>query len=98
MRKGKLPYALGWSQLIDAALSARAGDNESAIELLEQAEANFEECDMARHVAVSWWRRGELMGGDAGEERLAEARRFFEEQSVVNPVAMVRMLAPGFKA
>jgi len=39
---------------------------------------------------------GRLLGGEAGEELVAEADAGFAERGVVDPAAMTRVFVPGF--
>jgi hypothetical protein len=50
---------------------------------------------MAHYAAAAQYRRGQLIGNDEGRALLAEATRFFREQTVVNVQRITNLLAPG---
>ncbi len=64
--------------------------------LLADAIQGFEDADMRLYAAAARRRRGELTGGDAGQQQVAEADAWMLSQRIKNPKAMTGMLAPGF--
>jgi hypothetical protein len=79
-----------------AATAARRGNERAAVRLLTKSMTAFEAADMALFAAVARRRLGELLGGDEGREMVKAADAFMASQSIVNPVRMTAMLAPGF--
>jgi hypothetical protein len=51
---------------------------------------------MALYAAAARYRRGKLLGGDAGRALEDAARSWMAGQGVVNPARMVALHAPGF--
>lgn len=95
MRRRRLPYAIGWAQLIEAAVNVQRGLPEAAIEELRAAATGFDAQSMGMHAAAARWRLGELLGGDAGAALVEEARLDLSGRSIDRPERMVTVLAPG---
>jgi hypothetical protein len=81
--------------LLKAGAAATRGETARSLALLESAETAFTAADMALHAAVSRRRRGELMGGQAGNDLVAAADAWMGGQDIVSPARMAQMLAPG---
>ena len=96
MCRRKLPSAVGWARMIEAAVAVRSGDQAAALAALDDAERLFGQLEMNLYTQAVKWRRGELLGGDEGAALVAAARAFYENESVVRPDQLVNMLAPGF--
>lgn len=96
MRRRRLPYAIGWSQLIDAAVNVQRGRIETAVEELRAAADGFDAQSMGMHATAARWRLGELLGGDAGAALVEEARLDLSGRSIERPERMIVVLAPGF--
>jgi serine/threonine protein kinase len=88
------PWARGLAELIRGGASALRGTASQAIAHLESAETIFEAERMGLYLAVARRRRGELLG-DAGAQLVSRANNWMGDQSIVNPDAFTRMLAPG---
>lgn len=92
---------MAWSdplaRLIQAALAKQNGDIEKSVALTEQALQGFEAADMALFAATARRRLGELIGGDRGRELIAQANEWMSRQQIKNPVAVTRLMAPGFE-
>jgi hypothetical protein len=88
-----------WAKAV--ALQIRAGvanvrqQRQAALELLQQAEAEFRACEMAHVVAACQYRQGTLRGGEEGRAAIATAEAWAVSQRVMNPPRMFDMLAPG---
>lgn len=82
--------------LVRAAVAARRGEPERAVDGLRQAIVGLDAAEMAGYAAAARYRLGSLLGGDEGNEQLTAAGLFFQQQAVVDPAAMVELLAPGF--
>ncbi len=57
----------------------------------------IEECDRARmtgRAMAARWAKGAIVGGREGELMIGTARKFLEEQEIVDPARLVRNLAP----
>ena len=87
--------AFGWS--IRAAVAHLRDDRASALRYLERAEGEFTRSGMMLHVAAVAYRRGQLLGGDAGAALVARAEGEFRERAVRNPARFVEVYAPGFR-
>jgi hypothetical protein len=88
------PWARGLAELIRGGASTLRGTASQAIAHLESAETIFEAERMGLYLAVARRRRGELLG-DAGAQLVSRANNWMGDQSIVNPDAFTRMLAPG---
>ncbi len=80
----------------DAALAFIDGDLDRTLSYLSEASREFAEQGMILFAAASDYRLGELMGGESGRTRMAEARARFVNQGAVDPDRWISMLAPGF--
>jgi eukaryotic-like serine/threonine-protein kinase len=90
----------GWVRPLADSLRAGAaaveGRKERAIELLERAARGFDGADMGLEACVARRRHGELSKGSEGSRLVAEADQWMARQSIRNPVAFARVMAPGF--
>lgn len=87
-------WARGLATLLCGSLAAARGKAEEGASLLEAAEEGLGRADMPHFAAAAKWRRGELIGGSAGQKAILEAEQWFIGQRVRRPANMVRMLAP----
>jgi hypothetical protein len=90
------PWAEAIGLQLRGTLAYHAGDCERAIELLGAAAAAFDAADMYLYAAATRWRLGALVGGDTGRALRDDAASCLAAQDVRDPVAMTRVLAPGF--
>jgi hypothetical protein len=82
--------------LIRAGVAFARGNLDGAILVLHEAARQFEACDMLAHAAAARRRLGQLLGGDRGQELIAQADAWMTAQQVRNPARLTAMLAPGF--
>jgi hypothetical protein len=85
IREG-LPWAVGLARLLQAGLASLTGDEEAAMERLDEAAGIFDAADMRLHAAAARRRRGLVEEADA----------FMKAQRVREPRQITAMLAPGF--
>ncbi len=90
-------WGLGLAALLRGALAASEGRRAAADRRLAEAIAGFEAADMELHAAVARHRRGEVIGGEAGEVQRALARTWLQGQGVRNVDRLLGTLAPGFE-
>jgi hypothetical protein len=88
-------WAGALAKLVRASVTATSGDGSEAATQLAAAERALLDAGMAHYAAAAHYRRGQLLGADEGGGLIAEATRFFEEQSVVNVQRITDLLAPG---
>ncbi len=96
--KGGLSWSRATEAMVLGTVAAMEGDAPRAIPLLEAAEQGFERADMKMLAVGARWRRGELMGGEAGTALRAQAEAAMLAQGVRAPAKMVNIVAPGFSA
>jgi hypothetical protein len=89
------PYATPMAVALRAGVAARRGEKDRAEALLVESEASFVRLGMALHVAAVQWRRGELMGGEAGTRLIALAGEALAAEGIRNPARMVGLALPG---
>jgi hypothetical protein len=89
------PWASAQASLARAGIASVRGNPAAALEHLASAESGFAEADMTHYLAATRWRRGTLLGGEAGEALRAEARAWLDEQGIRNPARLLDTLAPG---
>jgi hypothetical protein len=89
----------GWahaiSLLIRAGVASVKQQKPVALGLLERAETEFRAAEMAHFVAACQYRRGTLVGGEAGQALVTAADAWAASQGIVNPRRVFEMLAPG---
>jgi eukaryotic-like serine/threonine-protein kinase len=76
-------------------VSATSGNGRDSVLQLDAAERALLDAGMTHYAAAARYRRGQLLGNDEGRALLAEATRFFQEQTVVNVQRITNLLAPG---
>lgn len=91
----KAPWTAAPQALSEAALAQLAGDEAAVQPALERAIAAATARDMALHAAAARYRLGQVRG-PSGRTEVAEATAWLRQRSVVNPAALVRVLAPGW--
>jgi serine/threonine protein kinase/tetratricopeptide (TPR) repeat protein len=82
--------------LVLAGVASQRGDRSRALGLLSQATEAFDLADIDLYEAVSRRRLGELLNDERGQRHIAEADAWMVKRQIKNPVAMTRMMAPGF--
>jgi serine/threonine protein kinase len=81
--------------LIRASLAAARGDRIQALEAAKVAQQAFETLSINHYSAAIQRRRGELLGGDAGQALIEAADALMAAQNVQRPERMTAMLVPG---
>lgn len=87
----------GWALLIRATVASQEGRTEASERALRDAVAAFDASGMMLYREAARYRLGEMLG-DAGAAELTRAKAWLHQQGVVNPPAMIGMLAPGFRS
>ena len=86
-----------WSEcfafILFSGVHLRRDDPDRAVVALAEAEWRATATGMLLHRAVVRHRRGELVGGDEGQELKAEAFAFMTAQKIRNPPRMLDMLS-----
>jgi hypothetical protein len=96
LQKERARWAQPCATALRAALAHLDGDDASAVALLAEAAAGFDEHEMRMHSASLRARRGVLLAGEEGAADREAARVWTQAQAVANPERFVRVLAPGF--
>jgi hypothetical protein len=63
--------------------------------LLKSAAEGLDAADMELYASAARWRQGEILGGEAGGQRVADSKAWMTAQSIRNPALLMRVLAPG---
>ena len=92
----QMPWSNPFATLIRATVAYQQGDRRAAIDGLTAAAEGFTSADMHMHAAACRRRLGILIRGSDGAALRADADRFFAQQDVRNPTALLRVIAPGF--
>jgi hypothetical protein len=82
-----------FSELIEAGVAWRKRRPEQAVGHLERAEAYATTTGMVMHQAVARYRRGQIIGGDAGYELKARALAYMQDEGIRCPERMLDMLS-----
>jgi hypothetical protein len=91
-----MAWARPLADLLRAGVAAGQGDRGGARGLLQRAETNFRAADMGLFAAAASYRLGQLLDGDAGGQRIADAVDWMAGQGIRNPARMAGLYAPGF--
>ncbi|WP_145348627.1 serine/threonine-protein kinase [Rosistilla ulvae] len=84
----KMAYCIPHGKHLLAGVAAARGNRETATGLLEQAEQGYLAVDMQIFAAAMRWRRGQLIGGDQGDELIRSGQQAMLAQKVQNPTAL----------
>jgi hypothetical protein len=91
--------SLGMSEALAELLRGLAlrcdGREDAAVAALERAEPGLERYELRLHLAAARFRRGELVGGSEGDALCGEADRWLRAQGVVDPAALLALVAPA---
>ncbi len=93
----RMPWALAIARLVEASVVAVRGDpgSNNALAAAEQA---LIAADMHLYAAATKYRRGQLVGGDAGSKLAATAREQLVALGARNPERIADMIVPGVGA
>jgi eukaryotic-like serine/threonine-protein kinase len=94
--KEKIAWALPYASLVRAGIAHQQGESAKAVNLLSEAVDNFDQADIDLYAAAARRRLGEMVGQDRGRQLVDEADAWMRKQEIKDPLAMTRMLAPGF--
>ena len=83
------------ADLADGCLQRARGSTIEALTSTARAESVFSSVAMHLHAAVARRRKGEWIGGDAGQTMVAEADQWLQDHGIVNPSKMAWMMAPA---
>jgi hypothetical protein len=89
------PWGRALSLLVLSGVAILRNQPDDCARRLTTAEAAFETLDMPLHAMAARFRRGELLGGAAGDALVQQADLWMAAQTIRNPGRMVDMLAPG---
>jgi len=89
-------YGEVWSSLLEGGIAAQAGNQDRARTLLARAADAARRQDMSHCLAAAQYRRGELIGGKAGDRLVEQAVGWMLEKSVTASKRRVQVIAPGF--
>jgi hypothetical protein len=88
-------YAIAMGHKVLGGAALVAGDKARALEHVRRAVDGLERSGLRYIAACARYRRGELLGGAAGEDDRAIALRYFDAQGVASPADCVRTSFPG---
>jgi hypothetical protein len=92
----RMPWSDPLGLLMEAGIASAERRQTDAERKLQDAGERFERAEMGLYAAVTKRRLGALRGDAHGQRLQEEAEAWMAAQSVKNPVALTRMLAPGF--
>jgi len=86
------------ARVLRAALAYRRGSRTLALELLDALLLDADTQVEGRHLlSCARLRKGQLLGGEAGRELVADAVRVLSRRGVKEPLHFARIYAPGFE-
>lgn len=94
--KERAAWAMPFANLILAAVAKQRGEQSRAVGLLTQSMEAFDLADIDLYEAVARRRLGELVDAERGTTYVAQADEWMRKRQIQNPVAMTRMMSPGF--
>jgi hypothetical protein len=96
LRRLQVANAEPIAQLFEAAVHSLEGRLDEALRVAAEAEARFDAIGMVTVSVLMERRRGEMLGGDAGQARISAADEDMRRRGVRNPRQMTYCFAPGF--
>lgn len=96
LERERIPYATAFARLIRAGVAAAGGQAQKAVDLLQEALAQFDAAEMYLVAAATRRRLGEAQGGDRGRELVRQADAWMRSQTIQNPRRIAAMYTPGF--
>jgi hypothetical protein len=90
------PWPVTIALLVRAGIAAVRGERTPAAALLRDVAERLDARDMPLHAAAARRQLGKLLGSAEGRALVEQADTEFRNRSIVNPVRMTAMLAPGF--
>lgn len=92
----RAPWTTSLHALIHAGVARVEGDDRFAVAQLEHAVEAAALSGMTLHALAARHRMGECLGGREGRALCTEVETWLFRRSVVNPLALLRVLAPGW--
>jgi serine/threonine protein kinase/tetratricopeptide (TPR) repeat protein len=92
----RVAWANPFVYLVRASVAHQRGDRLKAVGLLSQAMESFDLVDIDLYEAVARRRLGELLDDERGGRHIEEADAWMRKRQIQNPLALTRMMAPGF--
>jgi hypothetical protein len=96
--RGLRALRMAWTdtlaRVLDAGIAIVRGDHAQARAQLERAHAEFTASGTMLHAVMVRRRLGELIGGADGQEAVAEANAWLDDQGVVSPERLTRVFIP----
>jgi hypothetical protein len=96
--KEGMKWADPLAALLQAGIAYLRDDKQTAISLLSNACAGFDDAHMKLYAAVAKRRLGEITGGVKGQLLIDEADSWMREQKIKAPTRITQMLAPGIES
>ena len=95
LERQRVTWSLGLAGLLRGAIAAIGGRKKDAEAALAEAGQLLESADMALHSSAALRRRGELVGGAAGQRYVEEADARLVARGIANPARFTALLVPG---
>jgi hypothetical protein len=94
IRRERMPWAIAIALLVDASVAA-VRNGAGAADAFVAAEQALTAADMHLYAATARYRRGQLVGGEAGDALAATARDELVALGARNPERIADMIVPG---
>jgi hypothetical protein len=95
LARERAAWADALAQLVFATITRASGDTHTAVIELERAEIALRASQMNHFAAAAQFRRGHLVGGDAGRRLIEAASEWMRGQQMMNPARLADLLTPG---
>jgi hypothetical protein len=92
----RMPWSDPLALLLKAGIASVEGGVPLALKYLHESVDRFDRAEMNLYAAVARRRIGALQPDAHGRELQRQAEEWMAAQTIVNPVAFTRMIAPGF--
>jgi tetratricopeptide (TPR) repeat protein len=87
-----MPCARPYTRMIEGSVAAMRGDRARALSLLEEARSGFDAAEMRLCSAAARRRRGELLGGEAGQAEVRRSEEWMAAQGIQDASRMASMI------
>lgn len=95
IERQRTPWGDQLAALLRAGVLMAQGQERVALERMEKIEAGLDQLDMKLIAAAVRYRRGSVMGGDAGAALIGEADLWMRSKSIQSPQRMTEMFVPS---
>jgi eukaryotic-like serine/threonine-protein kinase len=94
LQKENIGYVQVWGQLVAAGVTSGLGDRAETRTHLQRAITVADSCSARMEAACARYTLGQLLGGDEGDDLVAQAQQWFVQQTVAEPARLAHLVVP----